>query len=193
MASAVLAKVAAGSIAATLSPSTSTVVTVDNNSVTAQANGNQAMNALNAVAVSGISTNGSATNPTFAVLNSQTTNQTVSGLGISAVLNATNLGTSFSGVSTSTTANAQGNQLQAIAYGNSASNAIGMSPLTPGLNTASAAITNVQYNLASISASVTGASVAVSGALSGGSVNVSGNTITAQVVGNRAVNSITAR
>jgi len=68
-----------------------------------------------------------------------------------------------------------------------------MSALPGSLNTASAAITNVQYNMASITASVSGASMVASGTVnSSGSVNVSGNTITAQVVGNRSVNSITA-
>lgn len=162
-------------------------VAVSDNSVTAQATGNLASNALNATAVSGISSSGSSALPTFAVLNSQRTQGS-----IEAVLNGTNLGAALNGTGGSTSV--QGNQMVALAYGNSVDNVISMSALPGSLNTASAAITNVQYNMASITASVSGASMVASGTVSGsGSVNVSGNTITAQVVGNRSVNSITAR
>jgi hypothetical protein len=161
-------------------------VAVSDNRVTAQATGNLASNALNATAVSGISSSGSTALPTFAVLNQQRTQGS-----IEAVLNGTNLGAALNGTGGSTSV--QGNQMVALAYGNSVDNAIVMSALPGSLNTASAAITNVQYNMASITASVSGASMVASGTVnSSGSVNVSGNTITAQVVGNRSVNSITA-
>jgi hypothetical protein len=161
-------------------------VAVSDNRVTAQATGNLASNALNATAVSGISSSGSTALPTFAVLNQQRTQGS-----IEAVLNGTNLGAALNSTGGSTSV--QGNQMVALAYGNSVDNAIVMSALPGSLNTASAAITNVQYNMASITASVSDASmVASSTAGLSGSVNVSGNTITAQVVGNRSVNSITA-
>lgn len=164
-------------------------VSVSDNRVTAQATGNIASNALNATAVSGISSSGSSVQPTFAVLNSQTTQATGS---IDAVLNGTTLGATLNGTGGSTSV--QGNQMVALAYGNSVDNVIGMSALPGGLNTASAAITSVQYNMASISATVSGVSMVGSGTVSGtGAVNVSGNTVTAQVVGNRSVSSIAAR
>lgn len=164
-------------------------VSVSDNRVTAQATGNIASNALNATAVSGISSSGSSVQPTFAVLNSQTTQATGS---IDAVLNGTTLGATLNGTGGSTSV--QGNQMVALAYGNSVDNVIGMSALPGGLNTASAAITSVQYNMASISAAVSGVSMVGSGTVSGtGAVNVSGNTVTAQVVGNRSVSSIAAR
>ncbi|TXI74225.1 MAG: S-layer family protein [Limnohabitans sp.] len=176
-------------LGATLTSGGASTVAVSDNRVTAQATGNLASNALNATAVSGISSSGSSVQPTFAVLNSQTTQATGS---IAAVLNGTNLGASLNGTGGSTSV--QGNQMVALAYGNSVDNVIGMSALPGGLNTASAAITSVQYNMASISATVSGASLAASGTVSGtGTANVSGNTITAQVVGNRSVNSIAAR
>lgn len=171
-------------------------VTVSDNRVTAQATGNLASNVLNATAVSGIGSAGAtaSTLPTFAVLNRQTT-MSVSGgelPDISATLNGTTLGAVLNGTGGSTSV--QGNQMVALAYGNSVDNVIGMSALPGSLNTASAAITSVQYNMASISATVSGVSMVGSGTVSGtGAVNVSGNTVTAQVVGNRSVSSIAAR
>jgi hypothetical protein len=173
-------------LGAVLSAGGASTVAVSDNRVTAQATGNLASNALNATALSGISSSGSTALPTFAVLNQQRTQGS-----IDAVLNGTNLGAALNGTGGSTSV--QGNQMVALAYGNSVDNAIVMSALPGSLNTASAAITNVQYNMASITATVSGASMVASGTVSGaGSVNVSGNTITAQVVGNRSVNSITA-
>jgi hypothetical protein len=173
-------------LGAVLSAGGASTVAVSDNRVTAQATGNLASNALNATAVSGISSSGSTALPTFAVLNQQRTQGS-----IEAVLNGTNLDAALNGTGGSTSV--QGNQMVALAYGNSVDNAIVMSALPGSLNTASAAITNVQYNMASITATVSGASMVASGTVSGaGSVNVSGNTITAQVVGNRSVNSITA-
>lgn len=173
-------------LGAALTAGGASTVAVSDNRVTAQATGNLASNALNATAVSGISSSGSMALPAFAVLNQQRTQGS-----IEAVLNGTNLGAALNGTGGSTSV--QGNQMVALAYGNSVDNVISMSALPGSLNTASAAITNVQYNMASITATVSGASMVASGTVSGaGSVNVSGNTITAQVVGNRSVNSITA-
>ena len=173
-------------LGAALTAGGASTVAVSDNRVTAQATGNLASNALNATALSGISSSGSTALPTFAVLNQQRTQGS-----IEAELNGTNLGAALNGTGGSTSV--QGNQMVALAYGNSVDNVISMSALPGSLNTASAAITNVQYNMASITATVSGASMVASGTVSGaGSVNVSGNTITAQVVGNRSVNSITA-
>jgi hypothetical protein len=177
-------------LGATLSPGGASTVSVSGNSATAQATGNLASNVLNASAVSGISGSALSTTPTFAVLNQQRTQATVD--GVSAMVNGTTLGAALNG--TGGTTSVQGNRLVALAMGNSADNLISMSALPGSLNTATVAINNVQYNMASITAAVNASSITGSGSVSGaGSVNVSGNTITAQVVGNRAVNSITAR
>jgi hypothetical protein len=81
-----------------------------------------------------------------------------------------------------------------MAYGNSASNAIQVSAMAPGLNTASTSITNVQYNLASVTARVDNVNMQASGTSVGaGSVNLGGNNIVAMAVGNRAVNTVTGR
>jgi hypothetical protein len=94
------------------------------------------------------------------------------------------------------TASVTGNLVQATGYGNSASNAILVSALPATLNTSSASITNVQYNLASVSATVNNVSMQASGTNVGstsGGVNISGNNIVAMAVGNRSVNTITGR
>ena len=173
------------------------VVAVQDNTVTAQATGNVANNALNATATSGIAAAGSsATSPTFAVLNSQSTGTGSGAYGIQSAINGITVGgTQLGGALNGGSFNASANQLTSVAYGNSANNAVVVSSLAPGLNTASASITNVQYNMASINATVAGASVQAGGTVgaTGGSVNIAGNSIVAMAVGNRSVNSITGR
>ena len=173
------------------------VVAVQDTTVTAQATGNVANNALNATATSGIAAAGSsATSPTFAVLNSQSTGTGSGAYGIQSAINGITVGgTQLGGALNGGSFNASANQLTSVAYGNSANNAVVVSSLAPGLNTASASITNVQYNMASINATVTGASVQAGGTVgaTGGSVNIAGNSIVAMAVGNRSVNSITGR
>lgn len=171
------------------------VVTVQDNTVTAQATGNVANNALNATATNGIAAAGSsATSPTFAVLNSQSTGTSVTGIQ-SAINGITVGGAQVGGALNGGSFNASANQLLSMAYGNSANNAVVVSALAPGLNTASASITSVQYNLASVTASVSNTNVQVSGSMgaTGGSVNINGNSTIAMAVGNRSVNSITGR
>ncbi len=176
-------------------------VAVINNLVKSSASANVATNALNATSSNGTLNAGSVTSPvgttgtpTFAVLNSQST-----GAGSSVTSTVTNFtigGVQLSGaLNSSGSASVTGNAIQALAYGNSASNAIQVSALTAGLNTASASITNVQYNMASVSATVTGSSMQANGLNSTGaaSVNMAGNSIVAMAVGNRAVNTITGR
>ena len=177
------------------------VVTVQDNTVTAQATGNVANNALNATATNGIAAAGSsATSPTFAVLNYQKTGSSTATeanpYGIQSAINGITVGgAQVGGALNGGSFNASANQLLSVAYGNSANNAVVVSALAPGLNTASASITNVQYNMASINASVSGVNVQASGTVgtTGGSVNINGNSTIAMAVGNRSVNSITGR
>jgi hypothetical protein len=177
------------------------VVTVKDNTVTAQATGNVANNALNATATNGIAAAGSsATSPTFAVLNYQKTGSSTATeanpYGIQSAINGITVGgAQVGGALNGGSFNASANQLLSVAYGNSANNAVVVSALAPGLNTASASITNVQYNMASINASVSGVNVQASGTVgtTGGSVNINGNSTIAMAVGNRSVNSITGR
>jgi hypothetical protein len=177
-------------------------VAVAGNVVKAAASANQAFNALNATAANGITSAGSATapvsgtaTPTYAVLNSQSTG---SGTSVMGTINGFTMGgAQLSGaLNSGGTASVTGNLVQATGYGNSASNAILVSALPVTLNTASASITNVQYNLASVSATVSNVAIQASGtnvSTSSGGVNISGNNIVAMAVGNRAVNTITGR
>lgn len=176
-------------------------VAVSNNVVKASASANLASSALNATASNGISTAGAVTQPTgstatptFAVLNSQNTER---GTSVTATINNFTMGGVQLGgaLNSGGTVGVTGNLMQATAYGNSASNSVQVSALPATLNTASAAITNVQYNLASVSASVNNASVQAGGISSTTSagVNISGNSTIAMAVGNRATNAITGR
>ncbi|OYU32453.1 MAG: hypothetical protein CFE39_03020 [Comamonadaceae bacterium PBBC2] len=176
-------------------------VAVSNNVVKASASANLASSALNATASNGISTAGAVTQPTgstatptFAVLNSQNTER---GTSVTASINSFTMGGVQLGgaLNSGGTAGVTGNLMQATAYGNSASNSVQVSALPATLNTASASITNVQYNLASVSASVNNASVQAGGISSTTSagVNISGNSTIAMAVGNRASNVIVGR
>jgi hypothetical protein len=177
------------------------VVSVKDNTVTAQATGNVANNALNASASSAITPAGATGTPSFAVLNSQRTGAApATGYGVQSVINGITFGSSeLGGALNSGSSSVSGNQLQAVAYGNSVNNSVSVGSLTPSLNTASASITNVQYNLTSVNASISNASVQASGTSAGSinaqgaSLNISGNSIVAMAVGNRAVNTITGR
>lgn len=177
------------------------VVSVKDNTVTAQATGNVANNALNASASSAITPAGASGTPSFAVLNSQSTGAApVTGYGVQSVINGITFGSSeLGGALNSGSSSVSGNQLQAVAYGNSVNNSVSVASLTPSLNTASASITNVQYNLTSVNASISNANVQASGTSAGSinaqgaSLNISGNSIVAMAVGNRAVNTITGR
>jgi hypothetical protein len=127
------------------------------------------------------------------VLNSQHTNAASS---VSSVINGFSMGGSaLNGALNGGSVAVTGNVIQSLAYGNSANNSVQVSALPATLNTASASITNVQYNLASVSASIAGMNVQASGSnsVSSSGVNISGNTVTAMAVGNRASNVIIGR
>lgn len=176
-------------------------VTSTGNVVKATASANMATNALNATASNGITTAGAERGtgmdapqtPTFAVLNSQHTNAASS---VSSVINGFSMGGSqLSGALNGGSAAVTGNVIQSVAYGNSASNSIQVSALPATLNTASASITNVQYNLASVTSTIAGMNVQANGtnSVSSSGVNISGNTVMAMAVGNRASNIIVGR
>jgi hypothetical protein len=176
-------------------------VTSTGNVVKATASANLATNALNATASNGITSAGAERGtgmddpqtPTFAVLNSQHTN---AGSSVVSAINGFSMGGSaLNGALNGGSVAVTGNVIQSLAYGNSANNSVQVSALPATLNTASASITNVQYNLASVSASIAGMNVQASGSnsVSSSGVNISGNTVTAMAVGNRASNVIIGR
>jgi trimeric autotransporter adhesin len=189
------------------------VVTVKDNTVTAQATGNVANNALNASANNAITAAGASATPSFAVLNYQKTgtaptqtstpseieaDPTLRKWGVQSAINGISIGgAQLGGALNGGSVTAAGNQVLSVAYGNSANNSVVVSPLSlsPTLNTASASITSVQYNLTSVSATIGGTTVQASGVAgsSGANVGITGNSIVAMAVGNRSVNSITGR
>ena len=187
------------------------VVTVKNNTVAAQATGNVANNALNASANNAMTAAGASATPTFAVLNYQRTetgpaqtstpeqikvNPTLGNWGVQSAINGISLGGSqMGGALNGGAVSVAGNQVSSVAYGNSANNSVVISALTPTLNTASASITSVQYNLTSVTATIGNTTVQASGAAgsSGANVGITGNSIVAMAMGNRSVNVITGR
>jgi hypothetical protein len=170
---------------------------VTGNMLNAAAAGNTTANVLNA-ASAGTSSYGSAAS--FQVLNQQ---QNTAGMN-AAVQNATigmalgfphdvngNLGAYAAnaygpGSMNGSTATVQGNQVQASAHGNTASNAIAVTGA--GSN---AALSNRQSNAASINATVSNVMVGIGGGQAVGSNgSVSGNSVSAQAVGNTATNAL---
>jgi hypothetical protein len=167
---------------------TNTSATVDGNRISAQAGGNTASSTLNAIAGSSI---GGSAGTTYQVLNYQSN---LSGMSASVANSQIGLPNNVGGSQVNTATSVTGNQVIGYAYGNSSTNTIGMSSMAAGLNQASASVNNTQYNGGNISATIAGVvSGSVGGSISGGSVVVSNNTITAQAVGNSAVNRITAK
>ncbi|MEP6823790.1 MAG: hypothetical protein ABI919_03155 [Ramlibacter sp.] len=171
-----------------------TVVAVTGNSLNAIAGANQASNALNATAANGVSGPGNVAS--FAVLNQQSNaasmNAVVQNTAIGVTMSGYNLqapgyfnGNGISGGS----ASVQGNSVLASGYGNTASNALGLTAPAAAAGTASASIVNRQTNSATISASVSNVNVGVGGGMaSGSSIAITGNAVTAQAVGNSATN-----
>ncbi|NML47832.1 hypothetical protein HHL11_29050 [Ramlibacter sp. G-1-2-2] len=157
---------------------------VNGNAISADASGNTAANALSVAAPAAT---GYSYGPAWSVLNTQANaaalNATVTYGGL--FLN----GASLQGSSAAVT----GNTVAATASGNTASNSLSLAGTQSGYGQG-AAISNVQTNSASISAMVRGAMVGVGAGLAGGgSTVVTGNSISAQAVGNTAVNKLVAK
>jgi hypothetical protein len=172
-------------------------VTVKDNTVTAQATGNVANNVLNASANNAMTSAGASGTPTFAVLNAQTTSTApVSGYGVQSIINGISIGgAQLVGSLNGGSATVVGNQVLSVAYGNSVNNSVVTGTSTPALNTASASITSIQYNLTSVTATIGGTSVQASGNVGSTGVNmgITGNSMVAMAVGNRSVSTITGR
>jgi hypothetical protein len=168
---------------------TSTSATVSDNILRAQAGGNTASNQLSATATSSIG--GSATTPTFAILNNQT-----NAAAIQSTVSSVTIGLNLSGVGggmTSTNAAVLGNQVIASSYGNNASNLLTLTS-TSGANMASAGISSFQSNTANISSTISNVTIGINAtSASGGAAVTSGNAITAFAVGNSATSSITSK
>lgn len=171
-----------------------TVVTVTGNSLNAIAGANQASNALNASSANGMAGVGNVAS--FAVLNQQS-----NAASMSAVVQNTAIGVTMSGFNMPApgyyyggginggSASVQGNSVLASGYGNTASNALGLTAPAAAASTASASIVNRQTNTASINATVSNVTIGVGGGMATGSaIAITGNSVTAQAIGNSATN-----
>jgi hypothetical protein len=166
----------------------STAAVVSGNVLNAVAGGNSGVNALNAT---GQTTQGAS--PGFQVLNTQTNaaamNAAVRNASIGITANGMyyeSQGLGMNGVHGAV----QSNSVQAAGYGNTASNAIGLSAPAAGTG-ASASLVNRQTNTAGISTLVTGVNIGITATGAHGSMGVvSGNSVSAQAVGNSSVNVI---
>lgn len=178
-------------------------VTMDGNVTAANARGNTAVNALTSTAGAGygassetvagtaINAAGANTQANAAVLNVQSNSGAVSARTTSTYAVALNAGASVStSAITNGTVAVSGNVASASAYGNKAENSVTLSVLAGGAPTS--AIGSSQVNTGAILASVTGTQIGMTGtgAASTSSLGVSGNTISANAVGNSVSNAI---
>ncbi|WP_374591773.1 hypothetical protein [Novosphingobium sp.] len=176
-------------------------VNMDGNSTTALARGNSASNAMTysvgatysgnvGAAIDGTSSAAA----TAVVLNDQYNGGAVNALAQNAVYSVafndyttgTTTGTAASGSAFSNSNNA----VNALAYGNSAVNSLNMSTFGAGLP--SSAVSSVQANNGVVTATATGVqfSMAATGGTTGSVMRSTGNSVTAQAVGNSSVSTI---
>lgn len=176
-------------------------VNMDGNSTTALARGNSASNAMTysvGATYSGFDgaaiTGTSSAAATAVVLNDQNNGGAVSATAQSAVYRVavtdyttgTTTGTAASGSAFSNSNNA----VNALAYGNSAVNSLNMSTFGAGLP--SSAVSSLQSNAGVVTATATGVQFAMTatGTTTGSVMRSTGNSVTAQAVGNSSVSTI---
>jgi hypothetical protein len=200
--SAVNVQTGIGSISATANPGVigtqinsleGSSVTVNGNAVTARATVNTAGNKV-------VLDGGSVLNATGAVNNVQTS---TAGTGVNATINATSLGvvqhvapaSDSSLVDTNATVN--GNTLNALAGGNSATNsldAIATGSIAGSAAAPTFAVLNYQTNAAAMTAAVNSASIGIitgaTGSLTGTNATVNSNSVTASAYGNNSANTL---
>lgn len=176
-------------------------VNMDGNSTTALARGNSASNAMTysvgatysgnvGAAIDGTSSAAA----TAVVLNDQSNGGAVNALAQSAVYSVAftdyttgaTTGTAASGSAFSNSNNA----VNALAYGNSAVNSLNMSTFGAGLP--SSAVSSLQSNAGVVTATATGVQFAMTatGTTTGSVMRSTGNSVTAQAVGNSSVSTI---
>jgi hypothetical protein len=174
-------------------------VAVEGNTTTALARGNSASNALNydvTVAYTGISTAPTFTATTAAsagavVLNAQTNTGSVAA-NAESVVYAVGLtqGTGTTGSALNSSASLGNNTTSAVAFGNAATNTLTMATWSAGIP--SSAISSNQVNGGAVTATATGVGYTMTptGPASGSAFRNSGNSISAQAIGNSSVSTI---
>jgi hypothetical protein len=175
-------------------------VAVEGNTTTALARGNSASNALNYNV--NVAYNGIATDPSFAgttaasagavVLNAQTNTGGVAANANSVVyaVGLAGTGTGASGSALNSSASIGNNTTSAVAFGNAATNTLTMATWSAGIP--SSAISSNQVNGGAVTATATGVGYTMTptGPASGSMFRNSGNSISAQAIGNSSVSTI---
>jgi hypothetical protein len=175
-------------------------VAVEGNTTTALARGNSASNALNYNV--NVAYNGIATDPSFAgttaasagavVLNAQTNTGGVAANANSVVyaVGLAGTGTGASGSALNSSASLGNNTTSAVAFGNAATNTLTMATWSAGIP--SSAISSNQVNGGAVTATATGVGYTMTptGPASGSMFRNSGNSISAQAIGNSSVSTI---
>lgn len=168
------------------------VLNVAGNSALAAAGGNSASNVLNVVSTVGLGSYGASAEvdaaSAFAAGDHALYNYQENGGPINAAVGGLQVGVGAPTLASVSVA-VNSNQVAAQAIGNSASNSVTLANL-PGTGP-SAALTSIQVNTASVSATVSGVWVGATGGLgSGGVASVNGNAVGATAIGNSVSNSI---
>ena len=174
-------------------------VTMANNSTTALARGNSASNALNytvSASYDGVTSDavngGSNVAAAAAVFNTQENygaiNATASTVNYSVALNDDANGLAYGPINSSISMT--GNAVNAVAFGNTATNSLTMSTFNAGIPSSINA--NVQFNTGSVTASASGAYVGVYSRqdVQGSAIRNSGNSASASAIGNNSVSTI---
>ena len=178
--------------------------TVSDNILVAKAGGNWAnSNQISVTAENtiGASSAGATTGPNLFVENIQNNTATpipgsspAANSSVNALVDGVNIGVLNTGTFNNVNASVLSNQIVAYGYGNWASNGVTLSQLTGNSSQATAGISNLQMNSQSITSVVMNVNIGLgqggAGGASGGASVVSGNGVTAQVVGNTAANRI---
>ena len=174
-------------------------VTMANNSTTALARGNSASNTLNytvAASYDGVVTDavngGTEAAAAAVVLNAQSNSgdiaATASSVTYSIALNDGGAGLAYGPINSSVSMT--GNAVTAVAFGNTATNALTMATFNAGIP--SSINSNLQVNSGSVTATASGATIGVYSAqdVQGSAIRNSGNSVSAQAIGNNSVSTI---
>ena len=176
-------------------------MSVAGNTTTAVARGNAATNTLNYTV--GVSYSGFATDPTATVgdgaitgttagaliLNAQTNTQSVEAVA-SANSYAVTLAAGTSGSVLNSQVSLANNTTNALAFGNSATNTLTMATYRNGIPSSAIATNQVNSGAVTASASSVAYTMTPSGFVSGSALRNSGNSVSAQAIGNNSVSTI---
>jgi hypothetical protein len=174
------------------------MVSIDGNSTTALARGNTANNTLNYSAgaqYTGATTAASVVTGNYAqaqasLANAQSNDGDIAATSTSTTYSMVLNGGPISSAALNSSASVSGNSTAALAYGNTAVNSLTMATFAQGVP--SSAVSSYQTNSGSVSATATtaGYNASFSGTVANSAVRNTGNSVTAQAVGNSSISTI---